>query len=75
MVGVEMFAKVNIGSAGHKGSDSRSVSSVYKLAVIRYRTLYHPGKCLYYALEQIYLPFFVGNMRAHYMYVIQGRVI
>lgn len=44
-----MFAKVNIGGAGHKGSDSRSVSSVYKLAVIRYRTVYRPGKCLYYA--------------------------
>lgn len=46
-----MFTKVNIGSAGHKGSDSRSVPSVYKLAVIRYRTVYHPGKCLYYTPE------------------------
>lgn len=42
-----MFKEGEYRSASYKGSDSRSVPSVYKLAVIRYRTLYHPGKCLY----------------------------
>lgn len=58
------FLKVNIGSASHKGSDSGSVSSVYKLAVIRYRTLYHPGKCLYYAPGTKIPPSPGGNMKS-----------